>query len=134
VAAYRYTLLRTIVPVVADPDWETTQVAPDPSICVDLTGVFDGAELPEIGLMFLADTGGNNVAGTVTIQPVEVTTSNDVDRATIVVGGAVESALPTGRETLIPSGFRALFTVRLVSASVAIAAADRLKIFYRRVS
>lgn len=129
------TLLRTISgPVAADPDWEATQVPPDPSICIDLTGLMDGSCPDQIGIVALADTGGVTVAGTVTIQPIDVAPSRDPDRPQIVVGGFHEIDVPTGREVLIPVGYLVRFTIRLVGANAPVLAADQLKIYWRRIS
>lgn len=129
-------LLRIVSPYAADDDWEALQTVPDDaSIIVDVPGA---TPVAQVSVMAIAKmNNGDVVAGTVDLQLIEIATATD-SRAlddgaphTIVIGSAIEAALPTGRLSVLPGSHLRRFTVRLVGASAEVQAADLIKIYWR---
>lgn len=101
------TLLRTIeAPFSADPDYEAIQTAPDDLIpAAHASGT--------ISIRVVAYNGGDPVAGTFDLQPIEVSRTDSSDVPTLVSGGYVHGGIPTGRRIDIPVSKGNLYGVRI---------------------
>lgn len=118
------TLLRELVaPFAPDPDHEALQTTP-----AETVHLINGAG-GEIGVFVVADNGGVPVAGTYSLQPIEVCQTSV---GAVTVGGLFEEDVPTGRLLIIRASGGSRFGVRFVGFNLG--AATRARVFWWRIN
>lgn len=83
----------------------------------------------EIGVFVVADNGGVPVAGTYSLQPIEVCQTSV---GAVTVGGLFEEDVPTGRLLIIRASGGSRFGVRFVGFNLG--AATRARVFWWRIN